>query len=325
MKLLAATLLFILLARAPARASILPETSPKHAVRLAELADASYLPADKLDAVLTSRGYERLHVVDRTVDAGDAEKMARSTFLFTAKATGRAAEVPAGSLAIVIRGSHSVNDWYTNAHARLKEWTADGKAGAGRIHTGFLAVASVALASPEVMAQVKAAPRIYLAGHSLGGAAAVIVAAHLVEQGIPAAKLQVFTYGAPMPGDAAFAKHYARILDFYEYRNSKDPFFVLPSSLFFRHLCDERAERFIQLKREQWSINDHVTNFSDHHMWNYVYRMHGEDKDILCARFALKPEDVTIPFALPQRIPPALKKMGATARELSGRLRKMLQ
>lgn len=296
-------LLFALLLLAvPARASILPGTSPQCAVRLAELAEATYLPAAKLDAVLSRRGYTRLQVVDRT-RAERTGAMARTTFLFTARATGQESGLPAGSVVLAIRGSHSANDWYTNVHTRQVSWT-----GQGRLHEGFLAVAQVALSSPAVMAQVRAAKQVYLVGHSLGGAAAVIVAAHLIEQGVPAAALHVFTYGAPRPGDATFASHYAPLLDLYEYRNSKDPFFVLPPGR-YRHLSDERPDRFIALTRGNRSIHDHLTNVSDHHPWAYVYRMHGEDRDILCARFGLKPDDVRLPFALPQALAPALKRM----------------
>lgn len=292
---------------------------------MAELADISYLPADKLDGVLARRGFAKQHVIDRSLPGTEPDgKLARSTFLYTAIA-GPSSQVPPGSLIIAIRGSHTANDWYTNVHARLVPWTAGTTPGHGKVHHGFLAVARVALDARLVMDAARAAKRICVIGHSLGGAAAVIVAAHFIELGIPADSIQVFPFGAPRPGDAEFAKHYARRLDFFEYRNSKDPFFSLPSSKFFRHLCDERPDRFIPLTRAGWSISDHVANVSDHHMWSYVYRMHGQDVDVLSARFSMRPEDIKIPFALPQRIPPALRRMGGSARELGVRVREMLR
>lgn len=307
-----------------ASGSILPEKSPRHAVQMAELADISYLPADKLDGVLEKRGLAKQLVIDRSLPGLDADtKLARSTFLYTAIALSGNTEIPPGSLVIVIRGSHTANDWYTNAHAQLDPWVAGKNKGKGRLHHGFLAVAKVAVDS--VMDSVRAAKRIYLVGHSLGGAAAVILAAHLVELGIAPDCMQIFTFGAPMPGDREFASHYAGKLDFFEYRNSKDPFFVLPSSKQYRHLCDERPERFVPLTRAEWSINDHIANFSDHHMWSYVYRMHGHDVDVLCARFSMRPEDIKLPFALPQRLSPVLERVRESAKSVGARMRELVR
>jgi hypothetical protein len=291
----------VFISAAIAHASILPAHSPAEAVRLAELAHISYLPAGDLDAVLASRALAREVVVNSAAKEGPRDSaIARSTFAFAARATADSGGIPKGSLVIAIRGSLTLNDWYTNAHLRLREWSAGSVPGQGRIHEGFLAVARVVLDTAEIVQAVRRSKRVYLVGHSLGGAAAVIVAAHLLEMGIPPEAIRVFTFGAPRLGDRAFAKHYATRLDFYEYRNSLDPFFVMPSKRRFRHLVDERPERFIWLTRGGGSIHDVVTNPTDHHPWCYVFRMHGNDTDVISVRFAIPLAEITLPFVLPQ-------------------------
>lgn len=292
-------LLCLLAGATPARASILPAHSPAEAVRLAEVAEISYLDADQLDGVLARRSLARELVIDRTAKEGPSGPyIGRSAFAFTARATADSGGIPAGSLVIAIRGSLTVNDWYTNAHLRLRRWRAGKVAGRGRVHEGFLAVARAVIETDAILQAIRRSRRVYLVGHSLGGAAAVIVGAHLAEMGIAPGAVRVFTFGAPRPGDAEFARHYARKLDFYEYRNSKDPFFSLPSRYWFRHLCDERTERFVWLTRGNGSLLDIVANPSDHHPWSYVYRMHGQDTDVLSLRFAIPAAKVKLPFSM---------------------------
>ena len=50
--------------------------------------------------------------------------------------------------------------------------------------------------------------KLYLTGHSLGGAVAVLAAARLTDLGVPPEQLEVITFGAPAVGNEAFAKTY---------------------------------------------------------------------------------------------------------------------
>lgn len=56
--------------------------------------------------------------------------------------------------------------------------------------------------------ELKANPteRLYLTGHSLGGAAATLLAARLIDMGVAPEQLQVITFGAPAVGNVAFAE-----------------------------------------------------------------------------------------------------------------------
>ena len=90
------------------------------------------------------------------------------------------------------------------------------------VHRGFLDYTQAALftdvlpsygdrTAGEVLADdLLAHPsmRVYLTGHSLGGAAAVLAAARLSDMGVPAEQLIVTTFGAPAVGNAALARRY---------------------------------------------------------------------------------------------------------------------
>jgi len=54
--------------------------------------------------------------------------------------------------------------------------------------------------------------RIYLVGHSLGGAAATLAGAGLISMGVNPEQIEVITFGAPAVGNAAFAAQYDKVL-----------------------------------------------------------------------------------------------------------------
>ncbi|MCR5558762.1 MAG: lipase family protein [Schwartzia sp.] len=53
--------------------------------------------------------------------------------------------------------------------------------------------------------------RICITGHSLGGAVSVLLAARLVDMGVPAEQIDVVTFGAPAVGNDAFAKKFEKL------------------------------------------------------------------------------------------------------------------
>jgi triacylglycerol lipase len=72
----------------------------------------------------------------------------------------------------------------------------------GRVHSGFLkAFAQVSDCLDTVLQERRPDQRLYLTGHSLGGALATLAAAHLG----PARVDGLYTYGSPRVGDATFA------------------------------------------------------------------------------------------------------------------------
>ena len=90
------------------------------------------------------------------------------------------------------------------------------------VHQGFNDYITAALFSKSVSEQegrtmgeyiadsLKANPeeKIYITGHSLGGAAAVVAAARLSDLGVAPEQLEVITFGAPAVANESFAKAY---------------------------------------------------------------------------------------------------------------------
>jgi hypothetical protein len=54
--------------------------------------------------------------------------------------------------------------------------------------------------------------KLYLVGHSLGGAAATLAGAGLINMGVESSQIEVVTFGAPAVGNAAFAAKYDPLL-----------------------------------------------------------------------------------------------------------------
>ncbi|AJQ27028.1 lipase family protein [Pelosinus fermentans] len=65
--------------------------------------------------------------------------------------------------------------------------------------------------------------KIYLTGHSLGGAAATLTGARLISMGIRPEQIRVITFGAPAVGNAAFAAKFEPLLPLTRVVNSGDP------------------------------------------------------------------------------------------------------
>jgi triacylglycerol lipase len=117
--------------------------------------------------------------------------------------------------------AESALDWIGNLNLRLDPWPSLGKD--VRVHAGFLAAAS------GVFAQIKSHVasltadghrKLWLTGHSLGGALATLCAHMFAEvQG-------VYVFGSPRVGDSAFAVRYARPL--WRFSNHSDVVVTVP-------------------------------------------------------------------------------------------------
>ncbi len=127
---------------------------------------------------------------------------------------------------IAFRGTEPTNikDLYTDIqvpqasfavhYADMQPW--------GKVHVGFAKAGKNVIAQIEaVLAKLPSLP-IYLCGHSLGGALAVLAAAVLQQRNRPIKA--VFTYGQPRVGDPSFAGKYSAVLGdrTFRYVNDKD-------------------------------------------------------------------------------------------------------
>jgi len=109
---------------------------------------------------------------------------------------------------------------------------------AGRVHRGFYEYAMMVY--PEILEVVKKNRKknenVYVVGHSLGGAMAVLVAEQLVADGIPVRELR--TYGQPRVGTRRFREHLegCDIGSYVRYVNNNDIVpKVPPAFLFYVH------------------------------------------------------------------------------------------
>ena len=79
----------------------------------------------------------------------------------------------------------------------------------GRVHGGFAAQLTAAL--PAIAKYLEGKPggggRVYVAGHSLGGALATLYTAYLTQRGVPATAL---VFGCPRAGNEEFAVEFER-------------------------------------------------------------------------------------------------------------------
>ena len=102
---------------------------------------------------------------------------------------------------IAFNGSESAQDWFGNAKLIQKEGFTPGT----KIHGGFKDSLAVVEQELDVLLESFDAntKEIWLTGHSLGGALAVLLAAKLAAKNIPVSGL--YTFGTPRVGDKAFA------------------------------------------------------------------------------------------------------------------------
>jgi predicted lipase len=154
---------------------------------------------------------------------------------------------------IAFRGSHSKNDWKQNltldqinygGHS-LTEFQAvakekQGPASIPKVHKGFNNYVTAALALKadfdgdhavdDIVEKLKARPdfKLYITGHSLGGAAAILYAERLVALGVNKDQIPVISFGAPAIGNEAFVKAYGDKINLLRVETTMDP---IPFSL----------------------------------------------------------------------------------------------
>ena len=119
----------------------------------------------------------------------------------------------ADAVVIAFRGTDSIRDWITDAEFLRTKFSCRTGEDMTEVHSGFLAAFdSILPALADTLRQMDAAHSrpIIICGHSLGGALAALCALELSRQNFNVA--QVYTYGQPRVGNAAFAKLYEAAL-----------------------------------------------------------------------------------------------------------------
>jgi len=158
--------------------------SIRNAYWLGVAADLAYAARTKVLPTLSAWGFEQAHFVN----VGDTEG-----FICANKSCAL----------LLFRGTQAtrINDWFTDLECRQ----VDGPR--GKIHRGFAKALDPTW--PEIsrwLAQHAADVPLYIAGHSLGGALAVLAAAkrRLPARGSAWPVQGLYTYGQPRVGDGAF-------------------------------------------------------------------------------------------------------------------------
>jgi hypothetical protein len=178
--------------------------------------------ANKIEDILGAWGLAKREIIDNPPETRLPLRTARAIV-----AAGRGATI----VAFAGTDPLKINDWVTDF---------DGLPSADGIHAGF--GAAVAAIWPRIAAAIANRPRteraLFLTGHSLGGALAIVAAA----QAMSDPQLQptaIYTYGSPRPGDTQFADAYSPVLGDITFRlvNGTDLVATVPPSLTgFRHV-----------------------------------------------------------------------------------------
>ena len=110
------------------------------------------------------------------------------------------------SIIIAFRGTDSIRDWITDARFLRKLLVEEANGDRCEVHAGFLdAYESIVNALSDRLRAIVVGDRpVFITGHSLGGALAVLCALELKHQKFNIA--QVYTFGQPRVGNAAFAR-----------------------------------------------------------------------------------------------------------------------
>lgn len=144
-----------------------------------------------------------------------------------------------------ICGTEDQKDAEIDLRVKLVPFDVEG----GSVHQGFNDYADVLLNSErfqEIIDEIASnGEKLYLTGHSLGGAAAILTAARLTERGL-SDLIEVMTFGAPAVGDRYFADHFNGKFKLTRITVSGDPIKKSLRVLGYTHLGD--AIKYIPAK-----------------------------------------------------------------------------
>lgn len=139
----------------------------------------------------------------------------------------------ASDIVIVFRGSDSKSDWFANFQASQEA----GPLSNSKAHEGFQdALFPAVISITNIIDKFNTAnKKIWVTGHSLGGALCSLYAGMLIENNYSVYGL--YTFASPRPGNANFAKQLNELVKGPHYRvvNSNDIVPHVPPEPFFSH------------------------------------------------------------------------------------------
>jgi triacylglycerol lipase len=170
------------------------------------------------------------------------------------------------------RGTESLPDWLAN----LQTVKDPGPWRRTEVHEGFQdAFHAAALKIGETIGRTRVRQRVWVTGHSLGGALAILLAATMRESNLPVHGL--YTFGAPRVGDKNFAQRLDRALDgaaHWRVVNEGDLVPHVPLESFFSHA----GNRMLLLNRMTTSRRESVWKRFKKDIWGWIGTAIGEVK-----------------------------------------------
>lgn len=166
------------------------------------------------------------------------------------------------TVVLVFKGSCTMTDWFYN----LKFWKKDFAYGDFKIHRGM--GDKLQAMFHYLKAKIKPADKVYLTGHSLGGALSVL-SAYILKTQISANIEGVYLFGAPRVGGPNWKKAYDSILfdKTFSYQNHGDLIPSLPPKWLGYH----HVGQHIELKS---APHEHQLFPSSNHLpWIYVINL----------------------------------------------------
>ena len=196
----------------------------------------------------------------------------RDVYILAVAGTENARDVKVDLRANKVYFAGKTLDEFT-ANAALKDLGPD----VPRVHEGFNQAAQVLLTAQTVLAnddhpiasrllsnilKEDRQDKVYLVGHSLGGAVVTLAAARLMDMGINAEQIEVITFGAPSVGNEAFQKMYDGKVRITRVVVPDDPVPVALRKVFggYRHIGAE----------VRWTTPDPLKNYFGHDVPVYV-------------------------------------------------------
>lgn len=157
-------------------------------------------------------------------------------------------------IVVTFRGSWQWQDWLTNILVKKTNHKNSG----GKVHRGFLKAMNVVL--PKLLSLLKKyqtnQQKIWIVGHSLGGALANLFTSELIEHDIPVH--QLITFAAPKVGNQRWSNYLNQSLNNNHFRivNEGDPVPKVLRLARFNHAGTEIFQPF-ELKQKSWLMLNH--------------------------------------------------------------------
>lgn len=160
---------------------------------------------------------------------------------------------------IALRGTQTETEWLGNVSSRQVSFRTR-EPQHGRIHRGFqLAYERIITQVRRILPQLNPALPLYVTGHSLGGAVAILTAADLAfDNSFPRNQMQIYTFASPRVGDPTFVQLYRGMLpNTFRVINLADAVPITPPANF-------RGDQFDHVGQE-WSFLSQLGGASANH------------------------------------------------------------